>query len=53
MMSDEYNTLCRSFFVPQAKKDRQKKKSTMLPYILSWGALWAKGRLKMPFAHAL
>jgi len=30
-----------------------KKKRTMLPFGLSWGALWAKGRRTMPFAYVL
>jgi len=29
------------------------QKSTLLPFVLSWGALWAKGRLKLPFAYVL
>jgi hypothetical protein len=41
-----------SFSPCRAKKNLQKKGSTMLPFVLSWGTFWAKGRLKLLYSGA-
>jgi hypothetical protein len=42
-----------SFFTLQGEKRTYRNESTTLLFVLSWGALWAKGRRKLPFAYVL